>query len=213
MTETILEPKIAVKAQVVTTTQEKRYTVAEYFELEKHSSVRHEFYYGKLIAMPGESKNANEIAGNCYVAFRQSLRKRGFRIFIQDVRTIVKDDEIYRYPDVVVADEKEDNHTHNITRPRILVEVISDNSKYRDRVTKLKEYSKIPSLDYYVIVDQDVANVEVYSRKGNRWEYQFLEDLSESVLFESFETSLSLETIYENIIFPQATQKTDKEEG
>ena len=55
MTETILEPISTVKVQVAT--QEKRYTVAEYFELEKHSTIRHEYYYGKLIAMPGESKN------------------------------------------------------------------------------------------------------------------------------------------------------------
>jgi Uma2 family endonuclease len=209
MTETILEPISTVKAQVAT--QEKRYTVAEYFELEKHSNIRHEYYYGKLIAMPGESKNANEIAQNCAYAFRIELRKRGFRIFIQDVRTIVKENEIYRYPDVVVADEKDDNHTHNITKPRILIEVISDSSKYRDRVTKLQEYSKIPSLDYYVVIDQDVVNVEVYSRKENGWHYQLLEDLSETVELSMFDMSLSLETVYENIVFTQATQKSDDE--
>jgi Uma2 family endonuclease len=207
MIETIIEPKITVKAQI--TPKEKRYTVAEYFELEKHSSIRHEYYYGKLIAMPGESKNANEIAGNCYVAFRQSLRKRGFRVFIQDVRTIVKDNEIYRYPDVVVADEKDDDHTHNITKPRILIEVISDSSKYRDRVTKLQEYSKIPSLDYYVVVDQDEINVEIYSRKDSGWHYKLLENLSDTLELSNFETSLSLETIYENITFPQGMPKTD----
>ena len=207
MTETIIAPKIAVKLPVATAPQEKRYTAAEYFEFEKTSPIRHEFYHGKLIAMPGESKNANEIAQNCAFAFRVELRKRGFRIFIQDVRTIVKDDEIYRYPDVVVADEKEDHHTHNITKPRILVEVISDNSKYRDRVTKLKEYSKIPSMDYYVIIDQDTANVEVYSRKENRWEYQLFEDLSETVEFPTFNMSLSLETIYENIICELRVEK------
>lgn len=209
MTETILEPISTVKVQVAT--QEKRYTVAEYFELEKHSTIRHEYYYGKLIAMPGESKNANEIAQNCAYAFRLELRKRGFRIFIQDVRTLIKDNAVYRYPDVVVADENGDNHTHNITKPRILVEVISDTSKYRDRVTKLQEYSKIPSLDYYVVIDQDVVNVEVYSRKENGWHYQLLEDLSETVELSILGMSLSLETIYENIVLPQATQKSDDE--
>jgi Uma2 family endonuclease len=214
MTEAIAEAKTAVKAQVVTTTvQEKRYTVAEYFELEKHSPIRHEFYYGKLIAMPGESKNANEIAGNCYVTFHQTLKKQGFRVFIQDVRTIVEEDKVYRYPDVVVADRKDDSHTHNINKPRMLIEVISDNSKYRDRVTKLKEYSKIPSLDYYVIIDQDVVNVEVYSRKENGWHYQLFEDMSNAVDLPLFDMSLSLETIYEDIVFPQAGHKSDEEEG
>ncbi len=208
MTETIVEPKTTVKTPPAT--QERFYTVAEYFELEKHSTIRHEYHYGKLIAMPGESKNANEIAGNCYVTFRQSLRKRGFRIFIQDVRTIVKENKIYRYPDVVVADEKGDEHTHNITKPRILIEIISDNSKYTDRVIKLQEYSKVPSLDYYLVIDQDTVNVEVYSREENGWHYQLLEDLSDKVALALFDMSLSLDTIYENISFTKAEQITDE---
>ena len=199
MTETIVAPKTTVKKAKAVALREKLYTVDEYFALEERSPIRHEYHYGKLIAMPGESKNANEIAGNCYVAFRQSLRKRGFRVFFEDVRTVVKDDKIYRYPDVVVADEKGDNHTHNIKTPRILVEVTSESSKYRDRVTKLQEYSKMPSLDYYVIIDQDVVSVEVYSRKDNGWHYQFLENLSDVVAFPLFDMSLSVEAIYENI--------------
>ena len=199
MTETIVEPKMTVRKVKAVVPQEKLYTVDEYFALEERSPIRHEYHYGKLIAMPGESKNANEIAGNCYIAFRQTLRKRGFRVFIQDVRTVVKDDKIYRYPDVVVADEEGDNHSHNIKKPRILVEVTSESSKYRDNVTKLREYSKIPSLDYYVVIDQATISVEVYSRKDNGWNYQFLENLSDVVSFSTFDISLSVEAIYENI--------------
>ncbi len=199
MTETIAEPKVRAKKVKTVVEVEKLYTVDEYFELEKNSNIRHEFYYGKLIAMPGESKNANEIAQNCAFTFRTELRQRGFRIFIQDVRTVVKGNKIYRYPDVVVADEEGDGDTHNIKKPRILVEVISETSKYRDRVTKLQEYSKLPSLDYYIVVDQDTVNVEVYSRRTNDWAYQLLESLTDVIDLSVLGTSLSLATIYENI--------------
>ena len=199
MTETIAEPKVRAKKVKTVVEVEKLYTVDEYFELEKHSNIRHEFYYGKLIAMPGESKNANEIAQNCAFNFRTELRQRGFRIFIQDVRTVVKGNKIYRYPDVVVADEEGDGDTHNIKKPRILVEVISETSKYRDRVTKLQEYSKLPSLEYYIVVDQDTVNVEVYSRRENDWAYQLLENLTDVIDLSALATSLSLATIYENI--------------
>ena len=199
MTETIAEPKVRAKKVKTVVDVEKLYTVDEYFELEKNSNIRHEFYYGKLIAMPGESKNANEIAQNCAFTFRTELRQRGFRIFIQDVRTVVKGNKIYRYPDVVVADEEGDGDTHNIKKPRILVEVISETSKYRDRVTKLQEYSKLPSLDYYIVVDQDTINVEVYSRQENGWAYQLLENLTDIIDLSVLGTSLSLATIYEHI--------------
>ena len=199
MTETIVEPRMTVRKVKAVVSQEKLYTVDEYFALEERSPIRHEYHYGKLIAMPGESKNANEIAGNCYRAFHQALRKRGFRVFFEDVRTVVKDGKIYRYPDVVVADEEDENHTHNIKKPRILVEVTSESSKYRDNVTKLREYSKMPNLDYYVVIDQAIISVEVYSRKDNSWNYQFLENLSDVVSFSIFDMSLSVEAIYENI--------------
>ena len=34
----------------------KKYSVEEYFELEKTSEIRHEFINGDIIAMPGDSK-------------------------------------------------------------------------------------------------------------------------------------------------------------
>jgi hypothetical protein len=39
--------------------QEKLFTVEEYFELEKHSEIRHEYHYGSLSVMLGDSKIAN----------------------------------------------------------------------------------------------------------------------------------------------------------
>ena len=84
---------------------EKTFAVAEYFELEKTSRVRHEFVHGTLIEMPGEKKKANGIAGNCYFAMRQALKGKGQKIYEHDVRTMVEAGNIYRYPDLVVAPE------------------------------------------------------------------------------------------------------------
>ena len=39
---------------------EKTYTAEEYFELEKKSDTKHEFHFGKLTEMPGESKRDND---------------------------------------------------------------------------------------------------------------------------------------------------------
>lgn len=39
--------------------QEKLFTVEEYFGLEKHSEIRHEYHYGSLSVMLGDSKIAN----------------------------------------------------------------------------------------------------------------------------------------------------------
>ena len=48
------------------TVAEKKFSVEEYFALEEKSEIRHEFYYGEIIEMPGETTIANLIAGNIY---------------------------------------------------------------------------------------------------------------------------------------------------
>ncbi len=107
---------------------EKIYSLDEYFELEKHSDIRHEFVNGKLYAMPGESIIANRIADNCGFQLRLQLNKKGYDTIRHDVRTIVKFKRIYRYPDVALAKRSEISQTHAVTKPELLIEVTSDNS-------------------------------------------------------------------------------------
>ena len=85
------------------TTAERLYTVEEYFKLDNNSEEKHEYHYGKLIKMAGELKNENEIASNCNFHLRIALKGKGYRIFQGEVRTIVRLNKIYRYPDIVVA--------------------------------------------------------------------------------------------------------------
>ena len=61
--------------------KEKLYTVEEYFELDENSDIRHEYHYGKIIPMPGESKIANLIASNCNRNLWLALKGKGYRIF------------------------------------------------------------------------------------------------------------------------------------
>lgn len=50
------------------------YTPADYFALEEHSQVRHEFFEGEVFAMVGASITHNTIAGNICMVLRQHLR-------------------------------------------------------------------------------------------------------------------------------------------
>jgi Uma2 family endonuclease len=53
-------------------TTTRLYTVDEYLKLELTSEDKHEFVDGTLIETPGESKKANEIAGNSHIALRRA---------------------------------------------------------------------------------------------------------------------------------------------
>lgn len=178
---------------------EKKYTVEEYFELEKTSEIRHEFVNGVLIPMPGESKIANKIAGNVYFRLRMKLKMDVFEVFNHDVRTMLEFEKLYRYPDIVVAPIVDDEDTHAVTKPVLIVEVFSENSIKTDTIDKLREYSSIPSMQYYLIVSQTEPFVEVYARNGEKWEFSYYTKLDEMIPLPNLQTELGMKEIFEGV--------------
>lgn len=179
----------------------KIYTVSEYFELEKNSTVRHEFHYGKLIEMPGESIRANDIALNIVELIRKPFKKKGYKVHAHDIKVQVNLQNIYRYPDIVVAPETDYTDGYKFTQPEILMEIASENSFSVDSGTKMKEYLKIPTLKYYLIISQDEMSVIFYARKGSNWIIETYENIHDAISLDLFDTSLSLGDIYEEISF------------
>ena len=171
-----------------------------YFDLEKRSDIRHEYVDGILFPMSGESKVNNEIALNCYSAFRAQLRGTGCRIYTHQVRLIVKEDRIYRYPDLVVTCTEETD-SYAITQPSLIIEVLSPSTEGTDRSLKLKEYTSLPSLAYYLLVSSGEAVVECYSREPDGgWRYSFYTGLSEVVkLGEVKGLVLPLADVYQDV--------------
>lgn len=180
------------------------YTVDEYFELEKNSEMRHEFYYGKLIEMPGESKQANVIANNILVEWQKPLKQKGYRTYLRDVKTQVKVKDIYRYPDLVVAPKTDDSDDYVIKKPLFIAEVASENSMQRDSVVKLREYSSLPSLQYYLIISQDEMLVQFYSRTGKSWSFEIFDSPEEVIYCASFNLKITLAEIYDDVAFAEA---------
>ena len=180
---------------------ERIYTIAEYLEMEKTSEIRHEFVYGKLIPMSGESKIANDIALNCAFFLRQLLSPKGFRVFVQSIKVQVDEAGLYRYPDVVVVPQSDNADPYIVTQPVLLIEVVSAHSAARDRVNKLREYARIPSLQQYLIVDQYETLVESYHRTGDHWAYVIAEQPDAEIVLRDFSASLLLTTIYEGVAF------------
>jgi Uma2 family endonuclease len=180
------------------------YTVAEYFELEKNSEMRHEFYYGKLIEMPGESKQANLIANNILVEWQKPLKQKGYRTYLRDVKTQVKVKDIYRYPDLVVAPKTDDSDDYVIKKPEFIAEVASENSMQRDSVVKLREYSNLPSLQYYLIISQDEMLVQFYSRTDKNWSFEIFDSPNETINCPTFNLKITLAEIYDDVVFAEA---------
>ena len=189
------------------TTAERLYTVEEYFKLDNNSEEKHEYHYGKLIKMAGELKNENEIASNCNRQLRIALKGKGYRIFQGEVRTIVRLNKIYRYPDIVVAPISDNSDPRHIILPELIIEVLSESTARTDRREKLKEYSDLPTVQYYLLIEQDEMRVEIYSRDTEEWRFSILDRTTDVIQLPHLGCTLALADIYENIVF--AEQKSD----
>ena len=182
---------------------EKNYiSVEEYFEMEKQSEVRHEYYDGEVFAMAGTTLNHNEIVQNIAGKLRPLFRKRGCKVLLESVKLEAIKHFYYPYPDLMLTCDADDiDAEYIIKNPTLIIEVLSKSSVLNDRVRKLRRYKNIPSLQYYLIVSQYEFLVEVYSRfdDSSSWLYDVYENETDVVDFKKLDAKLSLSDIYEGI--------------
>ncbi len=98
------------------------------------------------------------------------------------------------YPDVIVDCNFDESQPYYTESPVIIVEVLSKSTRRTDETTKRTAYINIPSLQEYVLIEQDFVDIEVV-RKSEGWQssHYFLGD---EVTFESIDLTLLVEEIY-----------------
>jgi len=172
-------------------------TESEYLAGELNNKLKHEFADGLVHAMAGASANHNTIAVNMVSEFKMHLKKSPCRPFTSDMKVKTSTGN-YRYPDVlVVCDDNFVANGYATETPVIIVEVLSRSTRQIDEQDKLMEYINIPTLQEYVIVEQDVADVTVY-RKSDDWRSKHY-FLKQDIYFESIDMTLSVEDIYHRV--------------
>jgi Uma2 family endonuclease len=138
-------------------------SVEEYLELEESSTVKHEYVGGQVYALAGASDRHNRIALNIASRLLGSAGGGSCRVYISDMKLQVSD--VFYYPDVMVACEppETDNPTYR-RDPCLLVEVVSGSTEGTDRREKLLVYRNIPTVQAYLIVEQDQRRIERHFR-------------------------------------------------
>ncbi len=178
-------------------TAHKTDTISEqdYLEGEKTSDIKYEYMDGYVYAMSGASNNHNLIAGNVFLAFANYLKKKPCRPYMSDMK--VRIGSKYFYPDVIVDCSNLAGDSYFTEAPTILVEVLSKSTRRMDETIKRNAYMQIPSLQEYILIEQDIVDVEVV-RRSNGWlsEHYFLGD---DITLASIGLTLSVVDIYERV--------------
>ncbi len=144
-------------------------SVAEYLESEPTAEVRREYVGGQVYAMAGASQRHSRISGNIFGHCLQLAQEKDCRVHHEGMKLHVGQNaqdeakQAFYYPDIMVACGVGASEYYE-TEPCILVEVLSPTTASVDLREKYLEYTRLPSLRTYLIVDQDTLFVRHWWR-------------------------------------------------
>lgn len=144
------------------------YSVEEYFELEKNTETRYEFYKGEIFAMAGTTRNHNRIAKKISRLLDNAFESKGCETVVESIKLEAIINHYYPYPDVMLLCDPNDNDEYIARRPSLIVEVLSQSTMDYDQTFKFRRYRAIPTLYYYVMVSQYEPFIEVYEKQKIR---------------------------------------------
>jgi Uma2 family endonuclease len=115
------------------------------------------------------------------------------------VRLEINREDIFYYPDVMVACQRIGVELYYLRYPTLLVEVLSPSTENIDRREKLLNYPQISTVEEYALVAQDSREVTVH-RRAEDWAPKILTGADAVAEFRSIKLSLPLARIYEGVL-------------
>ena len=147
--------------------------------------------------MAGAKINHNRITRNLTTLLWNGLQNQACEPFSSDMLVRTADDR-YRYPDIVVTcDNDSADDAYLCKTPILIMEVLSHSTRRIDKTEKRAEYIAMPSVQEYVLIEQDFAEVQI-QRRSTQWQAEYFY-LGQDIRLESIEMTLSVEAIYQRV--------------
>jgi len=178
-------------------------TVAEYLEWEARQESKHEFIDGEIFEMTGGTLHHSEIMANITVAIGRQLDDSPCRLQTSELRIKVSQSR-YVYPDLSAVCGKahmEDERELTLLNPVFVVEVTSPSSVVYDRLDKFEFYYDVPSIEAYLIVDQDRIRADLCTRTDEGWLVRVFNQLEDVLPLDVLSCDLPLADLYRDIVF------------
>ncbi len=177
----------------------KPMTLAEFLEWEERQPLRYEFDGIGPVAMTGGTYGHSTIQGNLATAVGGRLRGKRCRFHGSHLKFQVAEGHV-RYPDGMVLCSPIDRTATVVFDPVVVFEVLSPSTARDDRIVKAREYQATPSVQRYVMLEQDGVSATVYARSRETWTHEIL--IADSILsLPEIDVELPLAELYDGIVF------------
>ncbi|MCB9230603.1 MAG: Uma2 family endonuclease [Bacteroidia bacterium] len=188
-------------------TSEKKlhYSFEEYLAREEQSDYKSEFYKGEIYAMSGGTGDHSLIGTNITRELGNALMGKDCFVYGSDLKIRIEEANAAVYPDgMIICGPRKyyKDRLDMITNPMVVIEVLSEGTAGWDRGGKFRQYTLLPSLREYVIVEQAEAQVDVFRKNdAGLWEFEAYGGLDSNIEIKSLGISISLVMIYYGVQF------------
>lgn len=187
----------------------RKYSLDEYFEIERTSEEKFEYWDGNIWSMAGASPAHERIVVNAGAHLRELLRARGCSVFGSNLKVKVPFYTPYRYPDLSIYCGEGIYETMGgmevLTNPQMLVEVLSPSTEAFDRGEKFTYYKSIESFTEYILIATNQPHVTQFIKRNEQeWIQREAVSLDGNILSPTFNVEISLAEIYLDVEFPES---------
>jgi Uma2 family endonuclease len=115
-----------------------------------------------------------------------------------------------RYPDAMILCSPRQSRRSTVGDPIIVFEILSDSTARVDMIQKNGEYRASPSIQRYVILEQDRDAAIVFSRKGEDWVSEIVAGENAMLRLPEIEIEFPLGELYRDIELAQASAPDER---
>ncbi len=183
-------------------------TLAAFLDWEARQRTRYEFDGFHPYAMTGGSADHSRVQRNLIMALGSRLRERPCEAFGSELKIVAAGS--VRYPDAFVTCTPVQGKATFVTDPVMVFEIISPSTSGVDRIIKKQEHRDTPSIQRYVILEQDRQAAMVFSLDHGDWAGHVIANDADIAMPE-IGISIPLADLYvgvELVVDPPATESS-----
>jgi Uma2 family endonuclease len=178
-------------------------SIDDYLAGELDSTIKHEYLGGVVYAMAGARNLHNRVATNTLVALGTRLRGRPCQPFNPDtkIRVRLPTQTRFYYPDASVVCRPNPDDDSYQDEPAAIAEVLSERTRRIDEGEKKDAYLTIPSLNVYLLVEQEAPLVTVFRRTETGFVREVHQGLDAVIPLPEIDIVLPLAEIFAGVEF------------
>jgi len=176
--------------------QRKPMTAAEFLAWEARQELKWEFDGFQPVAMTGGTVAHSAIQGNLITTLNTRLRGKPCRPHGPDLK--IEIGSKYRYPDALVSCTPMPPDATFAADPVVIFEILSESTAQTDRTAKLMEYRSLPSVQRYVMLEQNQAVATVITRVETGWNLEVL-DAAGTLAMPEIDIEFPISELYDGV--------------